>query len=311
MPKYTAAQIKAKKQMAKKVLAHHFGKSVKNIEFNAAGKTNFVFSATTKEGDFIVKIAFLKTKYKDFLKEQWAIQKAHEAGVPVAEILEVGDEIIPFPYLLQKKVKGTEAIHHHDRLEILKKLGKYARIIHSIRTEGYGSLFDWSKNKLPKKKTWIEFLENELRVTDGLKFLDKHSILSKKKIKHLNSEYEKIRKWKITPSLNHCDLRLKNVIANDKGDIKAIIDWDNCASNIAPYWDFSIALHDLSIDAKQKFLEGYEMDIEDFRRKAFSLTVFNIINYIPALQQMVDKKDTNNLALYKLRLDGSLDLFSL
>ena len=133
-------------------------------------------------------------------------------------------------------------------------------------------------------------MENELRVTDGLKFLDKHSILSKKKIKHLNSEYEKIRKWKITPSLNHCDLRLKNVIANDKGDIKAIIDWDNCASNIAPYWDFSIALHDLSIDAKQKFLEGYEMDIEDFKRKAFSLTVFNIINYIPALQQMVDEK---------------------
>ena len=91
----------------------------------------------------------------------------------------------------------------------------------------------------------------------------------------------------------------------------AIIDWENCASNIAPYWDFSIALHDLSIDAKQKFLEGYDMNIEDFSKKAFSLTVFNIINYIPALQRMVDKKDKNNLALYKLRLDGSLDLFSL
>ena len=311
MPQYTAAQIRAKKQMAKKVVEHHFGKATKKIEFNAAGKTNFVFSVTTKEGSFIVKIAFTKTKYKDFLKEQWAIQKAHEAGVPVAEILEVGDEIIPFPYLLQRKVEGTEAIHHPDRLEILRKLGKYARVIHSIPTEGFGSLFNWSKNKLSKKKTWVEFLENELQVNGGLNFLETHSILSKKKIKHLRTEYERIKKWKVIPSLNHCDLRLKNVIADEKGDIKAILDWENCASNCAPYWDFSIALHDLSIDAKQKFLEGYEPDIEEFSKKAFALTVFNIINYIPALQRMVDKKDKNNLALYKLRLDGSLDLFSL
>lgn len=311
MPQYTSAQIRTKKQMAKKVVEHHFGKSTKNIEFNAAGKTNFVFSVTTKEGNFIVKIAFSKTKYKDFLKEQWAIQKALEAGIPVAEILEVGDEIIPFPYLLQRKVEGTEAIHHPDRLEILRKLGKYARVIHSIPTEGFGSLFNWSKNKLSKKKTWVEFLENELQVDGGLNFLEKYSILNKKKIKHLKTEYQRIKKWKVTPSLNHCDLRLKNVIANEKGDIKAIIDWENCASNCAPYWDFSIALHDLSIDAKQKFLEGYEPDIEDFSRKAFSLTVFNIINYIPALQKMVGKKDKHNLELYKLRLDGSLDLFSL
>lgn len=297
--------------MAKKVVEHHFGKATKTIEFNAAGKTNFVFTVTTKEGNFIVKIAFTKTKYKDFLKEQWAIQKASEAGVPVAEILEVGDEIIPFPYMLQRKVEGTEAIHHPDRLEILRKLGKYARVIHSIPTEGFGSLFNWSKNKLSKKKTWVEFLENELQVDGGLNFLDQHSILNKKKIKHLKTEYQRIKKWKVTPSLNHCDLRLKNVITNEKGDIKAILDWENCASNCAPYWDFSIALHDLSIDAKQKFLEGYEPDIEDFSKKAFALTVFNIINYIPALQRMVDKKDKHNLALYKLRLNGSLDLFSL
>ena len=311
MPTYTASQIRTKKLMARKVVEHHFGKSISKIEFNAAGRTNFVFSVNTKEGNFIVKIAFSKTKYKDFLKEQWAIQKAMEAGVPVAEILEVGDEIIPFPYMLQRKVEGTEGIHHPDRLEILKKLGKYARIIHSIPTEGFGSLFNWSKNKLSKKKTWVEFLEKELQVDAGLKFLEMHSILSKKKVKHLATEYTRIKKWKITPSLNHCDLRLKNVIANEQGEIKAILDWENCASNFAPYWDFSIALHDLSIDAKQKFLEGYDPDIEDFSKKAFSLTVFNIINYIPHLQRIISKKDKKTLELYKLRLDGSLDLFSL
>ncbi|HKC37636.1 MAG TPA: aminoglycoside phosphotransferase family protein [Chitinophagaceae bacterium] len=311
MPAYTPSQIKSKTAMAKKVVKHHFGKSLQKIEFKPAGKTNFVFDVVTKEGNYIVRIANSRTKLNDFTKEQWAAQKALNIGVPVPEILEVGNEIIPLPYMLQQKIEGQEAVNHPDRLKILHRLGKYARMIHSIPTTGFGKVFDWSKNKLSKKKTWIEFLEKELLVAEGLKFLYDNDILSKKKIKKLNVEYERLKKWKITPSLNHCDLRLKNVIVNEAGEIKAILDWEDCSSNCAPYWDFSIALHDLSIDGKQKFLEGYELDVEEFSKKAYALTVFNMINYIPALQRIIDKKDKKKLELYKLRLDGSLDLFSI
>ena len=307
----STAQIKSKTAMARKVARHHFGKSFQKIEFKPAGKTNFVFDVVTKEGNFIVRIGGAHAKIHDYFKEQWATQKAMQAGVPVPEILEVGNEIIPFPYMLQQKVEGKEAMDHPDRLKILQKLGKYARKIHSIPTTGFGQVFDWSKNKLSKNKTWIEFLEDELKFTEGLKFLDKYSILNKKKIKRLGSEFERIKKWKVTPSLNHCDLRLKNVIVTDQGEIKAIIDWENCSSNCAPYWDFSIALHDLSIDGKQRFLEGYELDVDEFSKKSYALTLFNIINYIPALQRIITKKDKNKLAFYKLRLDGAMDLFSI
>lgn len=311
MPAYTPAQIKSKTAMARKVVKHHFGKSLEKIEFKPAGKTNFVFDVVTKDGNFIIRIANTRAKLNDFMKEQWASQKALSIGVPVPEILEVGHEIIPLPYMLQQKIEGQEAIHHPDRLKILQKLGKYARMIHTIPTTGFGKVFDWSKNKLSKKKTWVEFLEKELLVAEGLKFLQENDILPKKKINRLNKEYEKLKKWKITPSLNHCDLRLKNVIVNEAGEIKAIIDWEDCSSNCAPYWDLSIALHDLSIDGKQKFLEGYELDLEEFRKKYFALTLFNIINYIPALQRIIAKKDKNRLAFYKLRLDGAMDLFSI
>jgi hygromycin-B 4-O-kinase len=311
MSKYTPSQIQAKKRLAKKVVEHHFGKVLKNIEFNAAGNTNFVFTVETKKGDFIVKIASEKAKHDDFLKEQWAVQKASEAGIPVAGILEVGNEIISAPYMLQEKVEGREAIHHPDRLEILQKLGEYAHTIHSIPTEGFGSVFNWSKETLIRKKTWTAFLEKELMCDERLSFLETNSILSKKKIKILGTELERIKKWKVNPSLNHCDLRLKNVIVNDKGKIKALIDWENCSSNCAPYWDLSIALHDLSIDARQKFLEGYDLDLKEFSKKAYSLTVFNIINYVPVLQKIISEKDNRTLELYKLRLDGQLDLFSI
>ena len=311
MPAYTPSQIKSKTAMARKVVMHHFGKSSQKIEFKPAGKTNFVFDVITKDGSFIVRIANSRAKLNDFMKEQWAAQKALNIGVPVPEILEVGHEIIPLPYMLQQKIEGEEAVNHPDRLKILHKLGKYARMIHSIPTTGFGKVFDWSKNKLSKKKTWIEFLEKELQVAEGLEFLQDNDILSKKKIKRLNGEFEKLKKWKITPALNHCDLRLKNVIVNEAGEIKAILDWEDCSSNCAPYWDFSIALHDLSIDGKQKFLEGYELDVKEFSRRAYALTVFNIINYIPALQRIIAKKDKDRLELYKLRLNGSLDLFSI
>lgn len=297
--------------MAKKVVTHHFGKSIKNIEFKPAGKTNFVFDIETKQGNFIVRIASSRTKIYDFIKEQWATQKALGKGIPVPEILEVSNEIIPLPYMLQKKIDGKDAMDHPCRLDILQDLGNYARLIHSIPTNGFGSVFDWSKNKPSKQKTWIEFLENELGVSERLKFLQMQNILNKRKITKLIALFEKIRRWKITSSLNHCDLRLKNVIANDAGKIQAIIDWENCASNVAPYWDFSIALHDLSIDGKQRFLEGYGMNFAEFDRMSYALTAFNVINYIPVLQRIIERKDVMRLEFYKLRLNGSLDLFSL
>jgi hygromycin-B 4-O-kinase len=311
MAQYTASQIRSKTAMAKKVVKHHFGTSFQKIEFKPAGKTNFVFDVKTKDGSYIVRIASARARINHFMKEQWATQKALKAGIPVPEILEVGNEIISLPYMLQQKVDGTEAIHHPDRLKILYKLGKYARKIHSIQTEGFGSVFNWSKNKLSKKKTWLGFLEEELRFQDGLKFLYDHDILNKKKVDRLAKEFERIKKWKIDPVLNHCDLRLKNTLVNDAGEIKAIIDWENCSSNCAPYWDFSIALHDLSIDAKQSFLEGYELDFDEFNKNAYSLTAFNIINYIPALERILKSRKKNVLELYKLRLEGALDLFSL
>ena len=311
MRQRSTTQIRAKTAMARKVASHHFGKGIKKIEYKPAGKTNYVFDISTKDGDYIVRIANANNKLQDFIKEQWATQKATEKGIPAPEILEVGHEIIALPYMLQKKLAGTEAMDHPDRLEILKDLGSYAKLIHSIPTNGYGTVFDWSKNKLSKQKTWVEYLENELDVTNRLKFFDRHNILPRKKINKLISLFTKIRKWRIAPALNHCDLRLKNVIVNDAGKIQAILDWENCSSNVAPYWDFSIALHDLSIDGKQKFLEGYGLNFDEFERMSYALTAFNLINYVPTLERIITRKDVTQFELYKLRLNGELDLFSL
>lgn len=311
MPNRTAAQIKAKAEMAKRIFLHHFGKTPDKLNFQPAGKTNFVFEVTSGRKNYIVKISTAQEKLHDFIKEQWVVQKAHEQGVPVPEILEVGSEVVRFPYMLQQSVKGDEGVDHPLRSDILCDLGKYAKLIHTIPTTGFGHNFDWSKNKLSKQSTWNEYLSNELDVWNRVQFLQKQNLLPAKKISKLHAIFKKIARWKLTPSLNHCDLRLKNVIVNRKGKIQAIIDWENSTSNIAPYWDFSIALHDLSIDNKQRFLEGYGLDLDEFKRMSYALTAFNLVNYVPSLQRAIDAKDQVKLDFYKLRLNGDFDLFSL
>jgi aminoglycoside phosphotransferase (APT) family kinase protein len=311
MRTYNAALIKKWSAMAARVMQHHFGKKIKDIEHMPAGRTNAVFKATLGNASYIVRIARSRAKLGDFTKEQWAADKAQKKGIPVPEILEVGADIIPLPYMLQKKVKGEEAKDHPERLKILLELGKYARMIHLIPTKGYGNVFDWSQNQLSKNESWPGYLEMELHVGERLKFLDDQNILPSKKVRHLFSLYKKISRWKIPPALNHCDLRLKNVLVNEAGKIQAIIDWENCLSNVAPYWDFSIALHDLSIDGKNKFLEGYGLNYREFSKHSYALTFFNLVNYIPALERIIRKKQKDRLEMYKLRLNGELDLFSL
>jgi hygromycin-B 4-O-kinase len=309
MGKRTQAQIQSKKLLVKKLIKHHFGQTATSIEFKPAGLTNYVFELSLKKEKYIVRIAGSASKLQDYMKEQWAVSKAKEKGIPVAEILEVGSEIISTPYMLQRKLEGTDAMHHPDRHQVLHDLGRYAQLIHSIPTSNFGDVFDWSQNKLSKNKTWKEFLNNELAFAGRLQVIEKLNILTKPHLKKFISQFHAIEKWKDTPCLNHGDLRLKNVIASDNGKILAIIDWENCMSNIAPYWDLSIALHDLSIDEKQCFLDGYGISPEAFEKMSHAIRTINIINYAPILQEISQRKDKHALAWYRLRLNGQMDLY--
>src|SRR5436190_23326759 len=103
-------EVRKKLQLAKKVAFEHFGKGIKNIGFNPAGNTNFVFDMHTREGDYIIRIGQEGSKHDDFIKEQWATHHAKKIGIPVPDILEVGNTVIPMPYMIQKKIKGKEAV---------------------------------------------------------------------------------------------------------------------------------------------------------------------------------------------------------
>lgn len=299
------------KEMTRQVIEHHFGTKPKRITYQAEGLSNLVFLVHHSEGEFIVRLGQSPGKINAYFKEQWAVTKAREVGVPTSEILEVGNEIIPMPYMVSRCARGQVATQHPERMAILHEMGRYAALINSISTQGFGGVFDWSNNQLSRNNNWDEFLFQELKLEARLGILKRYKMLPPRKLKLLGQILEKAAGRSAKPMLNHGDIRLKNVLVDKKGKITALIDWENCMSNLAPHWELSLALHDLSIDEKQEFLEGYGVNDEKLMDIAATLKALNIINYAPYIEQLGETENTAQLDKYRMRLGGMLDLYSL
>jgi aminoglycoside phosphotransferase (APT) family kinase protein len=304
------SEIRHYRRLAQRIVRKHFRTEATRIVYRSSGRTNYVFAINHVEGQFIVRISPDPERLDAFLKERWATEEVRKAGVPSPEVLTVGNDVSDEPYMITRRVTGTEATHHPKRNRIINEMGRFAAIINSIQTKTFGSNFDWSSNGA-KHRTWGAYLKNELHIDERFEFFAKHRLLPAGSLDSLMSTIEGSRNARIKPSLNHSDLRLKNVIVDDDGEIAAFIDWEDCISTIAPQWELSIALHDLSIDEKQLFIEGYGLNNRHVEQMAPLIKAFNIVNYYGVAQAAIEQRDHKKLAEIKLRLNGALDLYSL
>src|SRR5688572_16089447 len=298
------------RSMTKTIVERHFGKPASRIVYKSSGRTNFVFAVNHVEGQFVIRISPNADNIQAFRKELWASQKAREAGVPSPEVLAVGQDGVSEPYMITRRVTGTEASHHPDRRRIIHEMGRYAATINSISTSSFGSNFDWSEDG-PKHSNWNSYVKEEFEIDKRLELFAQHQILPEAELQEISRIVQNAKPRDGQAWLNHCDLRLKNVIVDEGGDIAAIIDWEECLSTIAPQWELSIALHDLSIDDKHALIEGYGLSSRQVKEMAPLIKAFNILNYSRVLEQALAGQNDKSLADIKLRLIGSLDLYSL
>jgi len=299
-------------KLAARILEHHFGKEPKAITRIHGGLANFVFEARVGREDVVVRISSVPAKLQVFMKEQWAVNAARKKKVPTPDILEVSNDVAGLPYMISRKVVGQSATGNgHQRMDVLRELGGYAAKINEIETHDYGHIFDWSPNELSRNRTWPEYLEKELKVDERLETLKRSGVMEEARFSRLRKEVVQMRRWTSKPNLNHGDLRLKNVILDERGKITTILDWENCVSQIAPHWELSIALHDLSMDEKQAFLEGYGLDLQDYMRLASAIKALNVLNYALSVRHATERKDKKRLLSLKARLNGTFDLYSL
>lgn len=298
------------RSLTKTIVERHFGKPASRIVYKSSGRTNFVFAVNHVEGQFVVRISPNADNIQAFRKELWVSKKAREAGVPSPEVLAVGNDAVSEPYMIMRRVTGTEATHHPERRRILHEMARYAATINSITTTGFGTNFDWTDDG-PKYSTWNDYVKEEFEIDKRLELFAQHEIIPEAELQEISRIVENAKPPDGHASLNHSDLRLKNVIVDEGGDIVAIIDWEECLSTIAPQWELSIGLHDLSIDEKHALIDGYGLSNHQVREMAPLIKAFNILNYSPVIEQAIANQNDKNLSEIKLRLMGSLDLYSL
>ncbi len=303
-------KIRHYRRLARTIVNRHFGQEASRIVYKRTGLTNFVFAVNHVEGQFVIRISPDPQKIDDFKKELWATQKVREAGVPTQEVLAVGNEVSPEPYMIARRVTGAEATHNTKRLSIVHEMGRFAAIINSISTSNFGNVFDWAGPPI-QRLSWPDYLEQEWGVDRRLDLLARNRTVPESSLTTLRQIIDNIKRLPAKPSLSHGDLRMKNVIVDEDGQITAIIDWDDCLSTFSPPWELSIALHDLTIDEKHAFVEGYGCTNKRLAEIAPIIKAFNILNYAGAIGTAVEKNDQKALSEIKLRMSGSLDLYTL
>ncbi len=290
----------------RRIMQEHFGSKPVRMTRQGGGLSNHVFLVEQDSGEFIVRLNPHRAKRNVFLKEQWATAHARRVGVPVPEIMAVGDN--PVPYMILRKSPGEPVTECADRVRIMRELGRIAARINSILTHGFGGNFDWSRNGLRGHLTWPEFLRLEIKLDSRLQVLRRLRMMPARQIESIRKILESAGQGR-SPALNHGDLRAKNVLVDKRGRISAILDWENCSSTLAPEWELSLALHDLSIDEKQEFLRGYGVSTDAVSRIAPLVKALNLINYVPHIERLERRKDLTQVEFLRVRFSGALDLY--
>jgi hygromycin-B 4-O-kinase len=297
--------------LTRAIVRAHFGRVPSGLRGRAGGMNNFVFEFRVRSEEYVIRLNHDPTKLQIFQKQRWAMDAARKVGVPTPRVLEVGHDPSAAAYMILEKVEGQCGLDvpAPHRLSLLSELGRLAKRLHTVRTHGFGPVFDWSDNALSRRASWGEFLDSDLEVEQRLGALGKHLLVPAAALAKLRQRVAEMRRWRKPPVLHHGDLRLKNVIVDAKGGIASLIDWDESISAPPPYHDLSIALHDLWADEQEALLDGYGMRPTSFTRAVRYLRALNALHYAAVAEDLTARRQRARLEWMRLRLRGELGIF--
>jgi hygromycin-B 4-O-kinase len=292
-----------------RVVEQVFGEKPRRVKRLGEGLTNAVFEVGVGRDRWVVRLHADSAKVAAFAKECWAMQQARRAGVPTPKVARAGLGPDGVAFLVVAAVPGQTGSRVGHRQPLLEQMGRCAARLHGIATRGFGGTLDVRARRWSPHAHWAGVLDDELDADARIALLRRQDVLPADALEELRESVQAMRRWRRTPVLHHGDLRLKNVIADEEGRrIAAIIDWEDCLSAPKPYWDLSIALHDLGVDEKEVFLDGYGISAREFARMAGYVRALNLLNYAWAMGEAEKERNDKRLAWMKLRLAGGLDI---
>ena len=299
------------KKTVEQIIKNLLGEKALYVEKITNDNLNKIYKVITKNDNYIVRLSEEVGKINTFLKEQWCTSKARENGIPTPNILEVGNNVVPFPYMVLQEIPGLSGNNYAaNKLDIYYQMGMYAKKINSIETHGYGKVFDWSNNILSKNETWENYLDRELNINQIFDMYEEHGILTSSNLGKLKTSFNNIRKWKFAPTLAHGEYLLKNIILSKSGDILSIINWESAMSFNAIYWESTKSMHDIHNDKeREKFIEGYGISKSEFDVVMKDVDMINVVRSAGRLKNALKERLTDEILKMQIELNKVLDKY--
>jgi len=236
-------------------------------------------------------------------KERWVMEKARACGVPVPSVLAVtGTE--SHVYMILTHISGVSGIEYAgDRIHIWRQLGRYARVINSIKSEGLGGrLIDSCGDRFAQ--SWVQWVEEELRRLFKDDRFVRWGILSSRQVCQAKNKLETFLEWSFEPTLNHGNLSLENTIVDDC-DALAIIDWGNAMSHRSPHFDLAeVCLWNKDLQVVEGFREGYGIshrEFEDMKSEIAVLQLWRVLDCINWSLKVTGGEKSNKFVQYGIK----------
>lgn len=253
---------------------------IKKITTIKEGVANPVFIIETQKMDLVLriinpiagswKVAKEKLVYKLFIK--------HKIPCPIILKTDITRKIIPFDYIISKRLKGNtleksfSSLSLVSKSKIVKELGKYLGIIHSIKFKRFGDIYEQNSKILVGPAHELNDVSKQIKSGPFLNWKEMHRQIIKSRlhyfkgtdfenlvleIKSYFKKNEYLLDYKITPRLLHLDLN-KNNIFIEKNKITGILDVEESLIGHNEYDLMRTELHfSGNLKLRQQFFKEY------------------------------------------------------
>lgn len=261
------------------------------LPIEGQGIINAVYRVETDQGTAVLRCNAVDDPHQNYAKEAWCIEKVGAVGVPVPEVLGVGEQS-GIAYMIQRFIEGeTGDDRAPNRLEIWRQLGVYARQFNAIKVQGFGGDMDCLGTF---NQTWQDVQEDVLSDLFRDDFWVQIGGFRFGQIDWLRAQIEALSDLNREPGLCLVDMGANNTILKEDGTL-FMIDWEmvmgapvpeSQIARIASYWGYPSQL----VDA---FIEGYDLtesEVRDIEPLIKVLTVQHALNHVRWAQDFMPER---------------------
>lgn len=251
------------------------------------GEVNRVYRVKTENNQIVIRLNE-ENEIGRFKKEQWCIEQARKHGISSPQVIDLGikDDIAFMVLNFVNGFNGEEITQ--NKSYIWKKLGAYARKIHSIKTVGFGETMTQPGKFNDFWERYVRYNVESLNDKDELLSMN---IINRSYSAKLRVLFKELLEKQFSFGLSHNDLSLANTIIED--DNITLIDWGSAESTVVPHFEIIGILEDSLQEENslfKDFLDGYGMSLGEFENMKHDMVSLTLLRALDKLRWAIDRK---------------------